>query len=51
LHQEKEGWRRIVVEKPLSRYEPGTWGPEEAQAFLAEDNRAWLHLCVASNDA
>ncbi len=27
---------------PLAMYEPGTWGPAEADALLAADGRSWL---------
>jgi glucose-6-phosphate 1-dehydrogenase len=27
---------------PLAVYEPGTWGPTEADAFLAGEGRSWL---------
>lgn len=27
---------------PLAFYESGTWGPAEAEAFIARDNRQWL---------
>lgn len=27
---------------PLAFYEAGTWGPAEANTFIAQDNRAWL---------
>jgi glucose-6-phosphate 1-dehydrogenase len=26
---------------PLAFYEPGTWGPEEAEQLLARDGRSW----------
>jgi glucose-6-phosphate 1-dehydrogenase len=28
---------------PLALYEPGSWGPAEADALLAKDGRAWMH--------
>jgi len=28
---------------PLATYEPGSWGPAEADALLAKDGRAWMH--------
>jgi glucose-6-phosphate 1-dehydrogenase len=31
---------------PLALYEPGTWGPAEADEFLARDGRAWLRGCA-----
>ncbi len=30
------------VAPPLAFYEAGTWGPAEADAFIARDNRQWL---------
>jgi glucose-6-phosphate 1-dehydrogenase len=30
---------------PLARYEPGCWGPEEAEQLLAADERGWLYGC------
>jgi glucose-6-phosphate 1-dehydrogenase len=30
---------------PLAFYEPGSWGPAEADAFLAQDGRAWYYGC------
>ena len=26
-------------------YEPGTWGPEDADEFIARDERRWLQVC------
>ena len=31
---------------PLAFYEMGSWGPTEADDFLAQEGRAWQHLCV-----
>jgi glucose-6-phosphate 1-dehydrogenase len=28
---------------PLGLYEPGSWGPLEANALLAKDGRKWMH--------
>ena len=28
---------------PLSVYEPGSWGPVEANALLSKDGRNWMH--------
>ena len=28
---------------PLAVYEPGSWGPLEANALLAKDGRHWMH--------
>jgi glucose-6-phosphate 1-dehydrogenase len=30
---------------PLALYEPGSWGPTEADELLAQDGRAWLRGC------
>ncbi len=30
---------------PLTFYEPGSWGPAEADEFLAQDGRAWRASC------
>jgi glucose-6-phosphate 1-dehydrogenase len=30
---------------PLTFYEPGSWGPAEADEFLAQDGRAWIQGC------
>lgn len=30
---------------PLRSYEPGTWGPSEADDFLAQDGHRWLRGC------
>jgi len=28
---------------PLAEYEPGSWGPIEANALLSKDGRGWMH--------
>ncbi len=28
---------------PLAEYEPGSWGPSEANALLSKDGRNWMH--------
>ena len=38
------GWARPDAE-PLAVYEPGSWGPVEADELLAQDGRAWLLGC------
>jgi glucose-6-phosphate 1-dehydrogenase len=38
------GWE-LPGARPLAFYEPGSWGPAEADAFLAEDGRRWLMGC------
>jgi glucose-6-phosphate 1-dehydrogenase len=37
-------WRQPAA-PPLAIYEPGSWGPVEADEFLARDSRAWLLGC------
>ncbi len=38
------GWNTAGA-PPLTSYEPGSWGPDEAAAFLARDGRRWWHAC------
>lgn len=38
------GWEQPDA-PPLAAYEPGSWGPADADAFLARDGRAWLSGC------
>ncbi len=38
------GWQQPDA-PPLAAYEPGSWGPAEADRFLARDGRAWLLGC------
>jgi len=35
---------------PLASYEPGSWGPAEAEALLASDDHAWLRSCGGHED-
>jgi len=35
---------------PLASYKPGSWGPAEADDFLAQDGRAWMLGCIHEND-
>jgi len=30
---------------PLAVYEPGSWGPAEADDLLGREGRAWIHRC------
>jgi glucose-6-phosphate 1-dehydrogenase len=30
---------------PMATYAHGSWGPEAANALLAQDGRTWLHGC------
>ena len=38
------GWQSPGA-PPLAIYEPGSWGPREADELLARDGRAWTGLC------
>jgi glucose-6-phosphate 1-dehydrogenase len=38
------GWQ-LADAPPLSRYEPGSWGPPEADELLRRDGRTWLLEC------
>jgi glucose-6-phosphate 1-dehydrogenase len=41
------GWeqREAAQSPPVAIYEPGSWGPAEADEFLAREGRAWLLGC------
>ena len=46
----EEAWRIVdpLLEAPalpLHFYEPGSWGPEAAEALLSQDGQAWLQAC------
>ncbi len=41
-----EGWERDPDAPPLAVYEPGSMGPEEAEAFLRRDGRVWRMACT-----
>jgi glucose-6-phosphate 1-dehydrogenase len=43
------GWERPDA-PPLVFYEPGSWGPAEADDFLAQDGRAWHYGCGEYRD-
>jgi glucose-6-phosphate 1-dehydrogenase len=43
------GWERPDA-PPLVFYEPGSWGPTEADDFLAQDVRAWHYGCGKHRD-
>lgn len=36
---------------PLATYEPGSWGPAEAEALLATDARGWLRSCGGHDES
>jgi glucose-6-phosphate 1-dehydrogenase len=40
-----QGWESPSA-PPLAIYEPGSWGPPEANEFMAQDGRAWQKGCV-----
>jgi glucose-6-phosphate 1-dehydrogenase len=42
------GWEQPDA-PPLAFYEPGSWGPAEADEFLARDGRAWHYGCGEQN--
>ncbi len=35
---------------PLATYDPGSWGPAEADDLLGRDGRAWQHGCTHSEE-
>jgi len=39
-----QGWESSSA-PPLATYESGSWGPAEADEFMARDGRAWLRGC------
>jgi len=43
------GWSANQEAPPLASYPPGSWGPKEAQAFLARDGRVWRLGCGDHN--
>jgi len=43
------GWERPDA-PPLAFYEPESWGPAEADDFLAQDGRAWMLGCIHKNE-
>jgi glucose-6-phosphate 1-dehydrogenase len=43
------GWERPDA-PPLAFYESGSWGPAEADYFLAQDGRAWHYGCGGHSD-
>jgi glucose-6-phosphate 1-dehydrogenase len=45
-----EEWQRTGT-PPMASYEPGSWGPAEADALLERDGRAWIWGCNHSEDA
>jgi len=45
-----QGWQAPEA-PPLAFYEPGSWGPDEADAFLAQDGRHWWQGCGYEEEA
>ncbi len=43
------GWEKSNT-PPLAHYAPGTWGPEDAEAFMRRDGRDWWHICGGHED-
>jgi glucose-6-phosphate 1-dehydrogenase len=41
-----EGWESEAA-PPLAMYEPGSWGPKEADEFMERDDRTWFSRCGA----
>jgi glucose-6-phosphate 1-dehydrogenase len=39
----ERGWSKMAS-APLTQYEPGTWGPKEADALIERDGRTWRRL-------
>jgi glucose-6-phosphate 1-dehydrogenase len=44
-----EAWERGDA-PPLRFYQPGSWGPPEADAFLGERRRTWIYGCGVHGD-
>jgi glucose-6-phosphate 1-dehydrogenase len=36
-----QAWEEPAGKQPLAFYEPGSWGPSEADVLLAQENRKW----------
>lgn len=43
------GWENGDDAPPMVSYEPGSWGPAEADALLVKSGRAWRHACSHSD--
>ena len=44
------GWRSNPEASPLVTYEPGTWGPIEANKLLANGERKWFLRCLHADE-
>ncbi len=40
-----QGWESSPEQSPLALYKPGSWGPQEADALLAENGHVWRQGC------
>ena len=45
MHPLLAGWRTSSAAPPLVTYEPGSWGPQEADELLARDGHIWHTGC------
>jgi len=45
-----QGWEESPDAPPLTTYEPGSWGPTEADDFLAREGRVWRRGCTGHED-
>jgi len=45
-----QGWEESPDAPLLTTYEPGSWGPTEADDFLAHDGRVWRRGCTGHED-
>jgi glucose-6-phosphate 1-dehydrogenase len=44
------GWDESPDTPPLTTYEQGSWGPTEADGFLAREGRIWCRGCTMHED-
>jgi glucose-6-phosphate 1-dehydrogenase len=45
------GWQDSPDVSPLVQHTPGSWGPPEADAFMARDGRVWRMGCIEHEDS
>lgn len=45
-----KGWESKPEESPMATYEPGTWGPVEAEQLLANSGHNWIVHCLHEQD-
>lgn len=41
-----QGWEQEAQAPPMVAYQPGSWGPAEAEQLLQHDGRAWVLGCM-----